>query len=250
MMKVLVKAHIPAALAAASLLALAAMLFFAASPRDAMAQEEPPVQQSPEEGPPMPPPQTESFVMQLYFYKDGELVGAPRSNIPGGGQMVEFAVKDLLEGPTEEEREQGYRTYIPQGVKLMYSTKSMVGSSYAVNLSGELMQLAGDREAASLALRQIVRTLREAAHTDDVRITVNISENEREVDAFQALGVNPAEAGLASVGEGGKGSLLWLYLLIILGAVLLAEAALVPLFVRARRRERAFGQSGDAGGIR
>ncbi len=165
--------------------------------------------------------------------------------------MVEFAIKDLLEGPTEEEKAQGYETFIPAGVKLMYSTKSMVGGSYAVNLSGELMQLAGDHDSAVKALRQIVRTLREAAHTDDVKITVNISESDREADALQALGIKPSEVDLAQGGGTGKGgSLLWLWILIVVGVVLLTEAVLVPLFIRARRREKEFREELEAGGGR
>jgi hypothetical protein len=246
----------PAGLALALSAVLVALLLMATVPAGVRAQEEAPGQQAPAEeapgeGPPVTPQPTESSAMQLYFYRDGELLGVPRSNIPAGGQMVEFAIKDLLEGPTDEEREQGYQTFIPPGVKLMYSTKSMVGSSYAVNLSGELMQLAGDHNSAVKALRQIAQTLREAAHTDEIKITINISDSDREADACQALGVSPSEVGLPSGGsEAGKGSRLWLYILIIVGAALAAEALLVPLFLRARRSERDFRETMELGGGR
>jgi hypothetical protein len=224
---------------ALSLLLLALAGAFAAA-QEEPGGSQPPSSEVPQEEPPIPQ-QTEMSSVLLYFFLNGELAGTPRSNIPGGGQMVEFTINDLLAGPSEEEKAQGYVTYIPEGVKLMYSTKSMVGNSYSVNLSKEMMQLAGDREAATKALQQVARTLREVAHTDDIGITISVDDSNQPEDAFQALGVDPKEAGVAGGDrKSASGPALWMIILIIVGAVALVQAVLVPLFLKARRAERAF----------
>ena len=69
-----------------------------------------------QETPPMPPEQEVAEPLGgVYFYLDAELVSVPR-DIAGGGQMVEFGLLELLQGPNEEERADGYVTYIPEGV--------------------------------------------------------------------------------------------------------------------------------------
>ena len=176
-------------------------------------------------------PQTEqaqATPLQIYFFQNGELVGVTR-DVPGGGQMVEFTVSELFKGPSEDEVAQGFTTFIPAGLKLL-STKSMTGNDYSVNLSSELMALKDTPEQAKMALQQIVSTLKEAAKTDSIKLTVDEDESNRGVDAFAALGVNPKDLGLTTSKEAaGKSSYLWLYILIILAVTLIILATLIPL---------------------
>ncbi len=211
-----------------------------------LAQETPPDGQPPAGDPGaadiQQPAPTQQNQLLVFFFKDGELTGVAR-DIPGGGQMVEFTVNDLLAGPTEAEQAEGYTSYLPEGLKLLYSTKSMTGSAFSVNLSGELMSLKETPEQAKMAMQQLVRTLKEAAHTEEVKVTVDVDEANRGVDAFEALGISSKDAGITpSPGSGGEGSLLWLWILIILAATLVILAVLIPLYFSNRRAEAALEQ--------
>ena len=142
----------------------------------ALAQETPPDGQVPPGGTGTEQPtQTQQTPIMVYFFKDGELVGVARE-IPGGGQMVEFTVNDLLKGPSEEEKAEGYTSYLPEGLKLLYSTKSMTGNAFSVNLSSELMSLKDTPEQAKMAMQQLVQTLKEAARTEEIKVTVDVDE--------------------------------------------------------------------------
>ncbi|MBC7247275.1 MAG: GerMN domain-containing protein [Actinobacteria bacterium] len=184
---------------------------------------------------------------QVYFYLNGELSPVPR-DIAAGGQTLEFAVMELLNGPSEEERAAGYVTYIPEGVKLQYSTIKQDRSEYSVNLSRDLLSLAGNREAAIKALAQLVKTVREAGDIPVVGVTVASEDlSGMPEDAFAALGATAqeVEAEISGVepegGNGGDGSGKGLVLLLALGipALLILAAA---AFYTARKRKRGDGE--------
>ncbi len=212
----------------------------------ALAQDTPPEEQPPATGTTTPetqtPTQTEQTPLMVYFFKDGELVGVARE-IPGGGQMVEFTVNDLLKGPSEEEKAEGFTTYLPEGLKLLYSTKSMTGNAFSVNLSSELMSLKDTPEQAKMAMQQLVQTLKEAAHTEEIKVTVDVDEANRGADAFEALGVSSKDVGVgASSSSGEESNLLWLWILIILGVTLVILAVLVPMYFSNRKAEATLEQ--------
>ncbi len=227
--------------------ALAALMLLLSLAGHALAQEAPTGEQpagttTTEDAGATTTQQTEATPLMIFFFKDGELVGVTRE-IPGGGQMVEFTVTDLLKGPTEEEKAQGYTSFLPEGVKMLYSTKSMTGNTYSVNLSGELMSLKETPEQAKMAMEQLVRTIKEAAQTEDINITVDIDEASRASDAFTALGINPKDLGLTgSSEEESEKSWLWLYILIVLAAILVILAILVPLYLNNRKAEASIAQ--------
>jgi hypothetical protein len=193
--------------------------------------------------PPLQQPQGQPERNKVYFYLDGKLVGLER-DIPGGGQMVEFTINSLLEGPTQEERERGYSTAIPEGVRMRYSNVSTVKSEFSVNLSPELLVLKEDPERAKLAMRQIYYTVKEASGAEVVNITVDMDEEQMNVDAFTALGLDPAgvlaeDITSARATDNEKKSRWPLYLAIslcILFALILAALALLMI----RRRREAY----------
>ncbi|WP_287153726.1 GerMN domain-containing protein [Candidatus Solincola tengchongensis] len=190
--------------------------------------ETPPVPETPGEG--------VSQAGQVYFYLEGKLSPVSRE-VAGGPQAVEFTVMELLNGPKEEEKAQGYVTYIPEGVKLQYTTVKQDRSEYSVNLSRELLQLSGDRERALKALAQVVKTVRDASQIEKIGVTVAAEESGvQPADAFQALGVSPrdVEAEISGTSPSGGSSRLWLVLLLALGIPLLVLIAALAFILRKR----------------
>ncbi len=189
-------------------------------------QQTPPTEQQPY------PPQQQPVPLKAYFYLHDELVGV-EEDIPGGGQMTEFIINKLLEGPTEEQKAQGYITYIPQGVKLLYSTKSTVSSEYSVTLSSDLLNLKHDQEKAKLAMEQIYRTLKEASQAQVVKIFVDAGEGQTSnpQDAYELLGIAEKKQAASSHA---------LLVVSIIIAVLVALAlVLLAVFIPLRRRRAA-----------
>jgi opacity protein-like surface antigen len=169
------------------LVAVCFAVFLAASA--VSAQEEP------------PPVGQEQQGFTVYFYRDGELTGVERE-VPGGGQMVEFTILELLKGPTEEEKAEGFYTEIPEGVKLQYTTRSNDGRRYGVNLSREFLALEEDPAKAARALAQLEKTVREASGAETIDITIAPEElGGQPLDAYEALGVpHGGEEGQAEAG--------------------------------------------------
>ena len=174
----------------------------------------------------------------VFFYLGGELTSVPR-DIAGGGQMVEFSLLELLQGPNEDEEAAGYVTYIPEGVKLQYTTIKQDRSEFTVNLSHELLQLSAEADAAKKALTQIVKTVQEAAQIQNVGISVaGEVMGDQPRDAFEALGVSREATGTGEGGspdEDGGGSFLVPAIIIAAGAlVLLVAAAAAWLLLRGK----------------
>lgn len=199
---------------------------------------------------------------QVFFYLNGELSPVPR-DIAAGGQTLEFAIMELLNGPSEEERAAGYVTYLPQDVKLQYTTIKQDRSEYSVNLSRDLLSLAGDRGAAVKALAQLVKTVREAGDIPVVGVTVASEDlTGQPEDAFAALGitVQDVEAEISGVtpeeesadnrgvtpeegaGEGGNGKGLVLLLALGIPALLVLAAWIIY----AARKKKGGGKEGTA----
>jgi len=197
-----------------------------------------------QEQPPVPPVEEEAAQESggVYFYLDGELTAVPR-DITGGGQMVEFTLLELLKGPGEDEKAAGYVTYIPEGVKLQYTTIKQDRSEFSVNLSRELLQLSGDADASEKALTQIVRTAQEAADIENIGITIaGEGMGDPPGDAFEALGVAKGVTGTGgpesqAAEDGGKSFLV--PGIIIAAAALVIAVALAALIMRRRKAAKA-----------
>jgi len=173
----------------------------------------------------------------VYFYLDGVLAPVSRE-IAAGGQTIEFAVLEVLKGPSEEEKAAGYVTYIPEGVKMLYSSIKQDRTEYSVNLSREILELAGDREAAVRALAQLFMTIREVSHIQNVKATVAAEESGAPpLDAFEVLGITPEEVEAEITGEPVAGEGKGFSPLLAIGIpVLCLLAAGVAVFLLRRRK--------------
>lgn len=176
---------------------------------------------------------------QVYFYLDGKLTPVAR-DIVAGGQMTEFAIMELLNGPKEEERAAGYVTYIPEGVKLQYTNVKNDRTEFTVNLSRELLNLSKDRQAAVRALAQLVKTIREITQIENVLVTVASEQAEAKYeDAFSALGVSRDDVEAEMGGKRRQRILLWLVLLLAVGVPALAGAIALAVLGTVSRKRRA-----------
>jgi len=81
-------------------------------------------------------------------------------------------LEDLLAGPTEKEKDLGYKTSIPQGVKIQnFEASSNVAK---VDLSKELLDIDVDVACRRILMKtQIEETIKNAGGVKDVIITVN-----------------------------------------------------------------------------
>ena len=204
----------------------------------AFAQEEQPTTDEQE-----PPITTEggqeTTTGHIFLYKDGQLVQVER-DVMGGNQMVEFAIIELLNGPSDEEKTAGYVTYIPDGVKLQYTTIKQDRTEFGVNLSRELLSLSGDEDSSSKALTQIVETIRDVSGIESVNITVaGEAMGDTPQDAFEALGVprEDIESGAQGAEASSEGGSTGLVLAIVFGS--LGAAILIFLVVFLIRRKSA-----------
>jgi Sporulation and spore germination len=174
----------------------------------------------------------------VYFYQNGALAGVSR-DIAGGSQMAEFALLELVKGPTDEEKALGYQTFIPDGVKLQYSTIKQDRSEYSVCLSSELLGLEGDSERAAKALEQIDKTLEEVTGISNIGITVASQDMGGTPEyAYAVLGV-AKNGGPGAASESSGGSTILIIIIIVIAVLLLAALTFLFLFVRKRKAKPA-----------
>ncbi len=174
----------------------------------------------------------------IFLYQGEELVPVERE-ITGGNQMVEFAVLELLKGPSEEELAAGYATFIPEGVKLQYTTVKQDRSEFGVNLSRELLELAGDRESSLKALAQIVKTIQDISGIPAVGITVaGEAMGDPPQDAYEALDVSADEVTgkIQGIEPSEESSNTGLVLGIVFGALGAIILAFMLFFILKRRK--------------
>jgi hypothetical protein len=202
----------------------------------AYAQEQPiPVQTGEQTTPDQQGTGEQTASGQVFFYLNGELAGVDRE-VAGGGQTAEFGMIELLKGPNEEEKAAGYITYIPEGTKLQYSTIKMDNSEYDVNISGELLQLSGDKDKAAKALAQIEKTLQGLTNIQSIGITIAAEGAGSEPqDAYVALGITKKSGQDAGSSSGGSNT--GLIVGIILGVLAVALVALLIFFIPKRRED-------------
>lgn len=138
----------------------------------------------------------------------------------GGAQVAGFTISELLKGPTDEEKAQGYSTQIPDGVKMLYYTESNDGKTFGTDVSTEMTALQGDAERAAKALDQVVKTAQAVSGAENVNVTIGGE------DAWQVLGIS--RGGSASEGS----NLWWIILVIVLGGLTLSGTSLMLFAIR------------------
>jgi hypothetical protein len=201
----------------------------------ALAQTETPQTPQGEQPPVQDGSQTASG--QIYFYQNGDLTAVAR-DVAGGSQMAEFAVIELLKGPTDEEKAAGYVTFIPDGVKLQYSTIKQDNSEYSVCLSNELLALQSDSETAAKALAQIDKTLQDVTGISNIGITVAGQDmGSTPQDAYEALGVSQ-ETGAAATSQSSGGNTALLIILIVIAVLLLAAVLFFFFYIQRKRKAK------------
>ncbi len=163
--------------------------------------------------------QTEQAAQQVFFYKDGQLVGVDRE-VTGGAQVAGFTISELLKGPTDEEKAAGYSTQLPDGVKMLYYTESNDGKIFGTDLSADLEVISGDATRAKQALDQVVKTAQAVSGAETVNVTINGE------DAWQVLGIS------RNASNSGGSNLWWIILVAVLGALTLAGTSLMLLAMR------------------
>jgi len=161
----------------------------------------------------------EQASQQVFFYKDGQLAGVDRQ-VTGGAQVAGFTVSELLKGPTDDEKAQGYSTQIPDGVKMLYYTESNDGKTFGVDLSAELEGVQGDPGRARQALDQVIKTAQAVSGAETINITINGE------DAWQTLGIS------RSAMAAGGSNLWWIILVVVLGTLTLSGTSLMLLAMR------------------
>ncbi len=179
-----------------------------------------------DQGAPTEPQQ--QATQQVFFYKDGQLVGVDR-NVTGGAQVAGFTISELLKGPTDEEKSQGYSTQLPDGVKMLYYTESNDGKTFGVDLSPELESLQGDPVRARQALDQVVKTAQGVSGAATINITISGE------DAWSVLGVTQKSS------NSGGSNLWWIILVAVLGSLTLGGTSLMLLAMRRGKAETANG---------
>lgn len=105
----------------------------------------------------------------VWFVRDARLVPVVRQ-ATGTGNPVEFALRELLEGPTPPERQQGLETAVPDEAELL--EVSVDGSVVTVNLSKEF-ELGAEQNVLLLRLGQVVYTATELSYVGRVRFLID-----------------------------------------------------------------------------
>jgi len=117
---------------------------------------------------------------------DGEVrIYLPRSDVDGAlgsvGRTIEESddelllfelIEELVAGPTDDERNRGYETAIPPGIRVLEVTPA--GNRVTIDLSGPLTSLPTDELIAALA--QIVYTVSEGFFIREATITIDGAE--------------------------------------------------------------------------
>ena len=111
---------------------------------------------TPQEEPVTEEPNEEKVKISLYFTTttSSSLKKVTRE-MPQGSSKLNFAVKQLLKGPTAEEKKAGFSSEIPKSVKLL-GIKDQ-GSLIIIDLSDEF-QYGGGTESQYTRLNQLIKT--------------------------------------------------------------------------------------------
>ena len=195
-------------------------------------QEYPPQQPTQPQGQSVSPDESQQPLEQqgqkLFFYKDGQLAPIERQ-VTGGAQMVGFAMQELMKGPSDQEKAEGYSTEIPEGVRMLYYTESNDGKTFGLDLSEEISPLSNDPARAEKALDQIIRTAQDITGAENINMTTGGT------DIWEALGVSKVQAEQSEKSSSNRTIILG----IVLGVVVIsALAAFLLLYWRRRRGKK------------
>ncbi len=107
--------------------------------------------------------------LKIYFIKDGELsyVGRP---IDKGQDLIAYAAFELLRGPSEKERSEGYVSEIPQNAQIISIKKQK--EVLRVKFSQALQKYGGGSARVQGLVAQIVYTFTEIPGIEKVQILI------------------------------------------------------------------------------
>ena len=107
--------------------------------------------------------------VRVYFIKQDKLSPVGRK-VREGKTKEESALKDLVAGPSKEEKEKGLFSHVPAATKV--KAVSVEDGIAFINFSKELNQYGGGAEKVRSMIAQIVYTLTDLPHVKKVRILV------------------------------------------------------------------------------
>ena len=111
--------------------------------------------------------------IKVFFAKNGSVLPVAR-DLSSGQPPEKEALSQLLKGPSEQEKLDGFFTEIPKGTK--GSVTSNINGVITVNFSDELGQYGGGTARVQALLSQIVFTLTEIRGINKVKILVSGKE--------------------------------------------------------------------------
>jgi spore germination protein GerM len=107
---------------------------------------------------------------KVYFFKKGKLAYVKRA-LAEKADAHYFAVEQLLQGPTSEEKEQGFYSQVPERTKLRVIYKK--GGTINADFTKELEMYGGGTTKVYGSLAQIVYTLTALKGVKDVQVLIN-----------------------------------------------------------------------------
>ena len=108
--------------------------------------------------------------VRIFFLK-GEGISSVTREVPKGKGSAPFAARELLKGPTKPEREAGYFSEIPAGVRLR--SIAIEGDTAVVDLSSNIGEYGGGTARVEGIVAEIVYTLTDLSGVERVSILVD-----------------------------------------------------------------------------
>ncbi len=96
-----------------------------------------------------------SKVVKVYFFQNAKLTPVERE-LPTNESPVAIAIDQLMRGPSEQEKANGFVTVIPEGTRAR--NVEVEGDTAIIDLNSQVTNFKGGRENAERIVGQIVHT--------------------------------------------------------------------------------------------